>query len=59
MVAYYKPGTALAMTGRLEEATAKFEQALRLDPGFYLARLNPGHTLMLEGRTEDAQDHTP
>lgn len=47
-------GDVYRAQGRLDEALACFEQALRIDPGFSMAQNNLGITLQAQGRIAEA-----
>ena len=53
-VACFNWGTVLGALRRHAEAEAAYRQALGYDPGFVQARLNLGHQLEQQGRTDDA-----
>jgi tetratricopeptide (TPR) repeat protein len=55
--AYNNLGVALAQTGKIEEAIARFEQALRINPDFADAHTNLGNALRLAGRIPEAIEH--
>lgn len=55
--AYYNLGVALAAEGRLEEATARYHEALRLKPDYAAARVNLGTVLQAQGKLQEAIDH--
>ena len=48
-------GIALTSAGRLEEGSARFRDALRIDPDFYPARKNLGINEFNRGRLSEAQ----
>jgi tetratricopeptide (TPR) repeat protein len=50
-------GSALADQGRLPEAIAQYEEALRLVPGYDDPHYNLGNALAKSGRVEEAIDH--
>ncbi len=50
-------GAALAQTGKIEEAIAHFEQALRINPDFADAHANLGNALWQVGRIPEAIEH--
>jgi tetratricopeptide (TPR) repeat protein len=50
-------GNALQRTGKIEEAIAHFEQALRITPGFAGAHYNLGNVFLQEGKLSDAIGH--
>jgi tetratricopeptide (TPR) repeat protein len=50
-------GIVLENQGQLEEAREKYEAALALDPGYYVARCNLGRILNLQGRPDLAAAH--
>ena len=55
---YSQLGTALAYAGRLPEAAAEFESALRLDPNDAVVQSNLGPALSgIPGRLPDALRH--
>jgi len=56
-VAHYNLGTALAQTGKIEEAIAHYEQVLRLKPDSAEAQSNLGIALGLAGRIPEAIAH--
>jgi tetratricopeptide (TPR) repeat protein len=47
-------GSALAKNGRLDDALASFDEALRLDPDHALAHYNRGVILIQKGRPDEA-----
>jgi tetratricopeptide (TPR) repeat protein len=49
-------GSALMNDGRVEEAQAEFQEALRLDPGQLMAHLRVGELLERQGRIAEAAD---
>ena len=53
-MAHYNLGTALLHSGRLEEAIAPLEQAVRLSPGLTKAHSNLGIALAQVGRVQEA-----
>jgi tetratricopeptide (TPR) repeat protein len=53
---YVQLGTALAAEGRVDEAAARFREALRLKPDYGAALGNLGRTLEVQGRLEEAID---
>src|SRR5205823_5382190 len=50
-------GTRYLQAGRLPDAVAQFEEALRLRPDEPEARSNLGSALQLQGRTREAMPH--
>ena len=46
-------GMALAQQGRMEEAVARFRQALTIEPGHALANYNLGYMLVNQGRPQE------
>ncbi len=50
-------GLVLAQTGQIEEAIARFEQALRISPDFAEAHINLGMALAQQGRLTEAMSH--
>ena len=50
-------GRALLQAGRVEEAEASFEEALRLDPGAIFAQLGLGQILLTRGDLETSGRH--
>jgi len=56
-LAYYNIGVALEKAGRMEEAIAPWEQALRIKPDYIEAHYNLGIALGQLGREEDAIGH--
>ncbi len=50
-------GDALQRTGKIEEAIAQFEQALRINPGFAGAHYNLGNAFLQEGKLSEAIGH--
>jgi hypothetical protein len=50
-------GTKYLQGGRVDEATAHFQQALQLNPGDAEARSNLGSVLQLQGKLPDAMQH--
>ena len=50
-------GNALQQTGRIGEAIAQFEQALRIKPDFAGAHYNLGNAFLQEGKLGDAIGH--
>jgi tetratricopeptide (TPR) repeat protein len=52
--AYYNLGFALAKMGRMQEAIAQLEEALRLKPDYVEARVNLGNALRSLGRLSEA-----
>jgi protein O-mannosyl-transferase len=52
--AYFNLGDVLALTGRMSEAVAEYETALRLNPDNFEARYNLGLALSADGRTSEA-----
>ena len=52
-------GVALKAQGRLEEATAQFAEALRLEPGHAQARKNFLTMLSLQGKRNESVRHGP
>ena len=55
--AYAARGFALYRSGRLDEAEASYERALRIDRGCYEARLFAGMLAGVRGRRDDAKAH--
>jgi Tfp pilus assembly protein PilF len=55
--AHYNLGGALARTGKLEEAIAHYELALRIKPDYAEAHYNLGMALAQTGKIEDAIAH--
>jgi hypothetical protein len=55
--AHYNLGVALARTGKVEEAIAHYEQAIRIDPDFAGAHYNLGKALTQVGRVPEAIEH--
>jgi tetratricopeptide (TPR) repeat protein len=53
-LAHSNLGSALAKTGKIEEAIAHYEQALRINPDLALAHYNLGIILAKTGKIEDA-----
>jgi eukaryotic-like serine/threonine-protein kinase len=53
-IIHHDLGRALAMTGRLDEALARFEQSLALDTRFANAASSYGNALSLVGRHDEA-----
>ncbi len=57
--AKYRPhlnlGTALALTGRLDEGARELQRAVEIDPGSAYARTQLGAALVVSGRLEDAE----
>jgi tetratricopeptide (TPR) repeat protein len=47
----------LAQSGKIEEAIAHYEQALRIDPDYVQAHYNLGLALERLGRTPEAIEH--
>ena len=50
-------GIALAQTGKIEEAIAHYQQALRINPDFVEAHYNLGLALVQQGRLQEAISH--
>ncbi|MGO9526458.1 MAG: tetratricopeptide repeat protein [Verrucomicrobiia bacterium] len=50
-------GVVLAQTGKIEDAIAHFEQALRFNPDYADAHNNLGNALLLTGKIEEAIAH--
>jgi thioredoxin-like negative regulator of GroEL len=55
--AHYNLGNALLKTGRLPEAIAQYDDALRLQPDYAHAHVNLGSTLAKTGRLPEAIAH--
>ena len=55
--AHDKSGVALAQSGRIEEAIAQYEQALRINPDYAEAHSNLGNALRQAGRAAEAVEH--
>ena len=55
--AHYSLGVALGQAGRIEEAIAHYEQALRLKPDYADAHYNLGNALRKGGKGQDAVEH--
>lgn len=47
-------GNALQASGRLDEAVAAFQQAIRIEPGYAMAHNNLGNALRHQGKLADA-----
>lgn len=54
LVAWFNLGVLLSEKQRIAEAQAAYEQALRLNPDFFQARLNLAHTLENQGQRQEA-----
>ena len=55
--AQYNLGNVLAATGRAAEAIGRYEQALRIKPGYAEAHNNLGNVLQTLGRETEAKTH--
>ncbi|HTS17767.1 MAG TPA: tetratricopeptide repeat protein [Verrucomicrobiae bacterium] len=55
--ARYNLGGELAQAGRVTEAMAQYEQALRIEPDYAEAHLSLGNALVTQGRVQDAIAH--
>ena len=56
-LAYYNIGVALQKAGRMQEAIAPWEQALRIKPDYAEAHYNLGNALGRAGREQEAIGH--
>lgn len=54
LVAWFNLGVLLSAKQRMAEAQAAYEQALQLNPHFFQARLNLGHTRESQGQRPEA-----
>ena len=55
--AYNGLGTAMMERGRVQEAVAAYQQAVRIEPGYPRAHYNLGNALVRMGRLGDAMAH--
>ncbi len=53
-LAHNSLGTALAQTGKIEEAIAHYEQSLRINPFYAVAHCNLGGVLLHAGKVQEA-----
>ncbi len=56
-LAYNNLGAALALEGRIDEAVANYEEALRIHPGYANAHQNLGTELAKQGQSARAIEH--
>ncbi|HUB65898.1 MAG TPA: tetratricopeptide repeat protein [Candidatus Methylacidiphilales bacterium] len=54
-VAYNNLGLALAQDGKLDQAVAAYQQALKIEPGYAGAHNNLGGIFLQQGRTDEAR----
>ena len=54
---HYGFGIALGLSGRMQEAMAQYEQALRINPDYAEAHSNLGVALAQAGKTREAMEH--
>ncbi len=53
--AHHNLGLILKNQGKLEEAKAKYKQAIRLAPNYAIAHTNLGNVLLDQGKLEEAK----
>lgn len=56
-MAYNNLGNALLQKGRVNEAIAQFNEALKIDPNYAVGQSNLGNALLRIGRTEESLAH--